>query len=143
MNLLKIRDDIDNENTSGSQNAINLTNQVSQSNDQKPKTYLENCQVEGGKLIFYSSVSINCLVNADIEAHEGELSIGENCTVNGTINGEKILVKGKVNGDLTAKRILIIQKGAELRGNISCPKISVEEGALFEGKCTMIKDTNL
>ncbi len=57
--------------------------------------------------------------------------------VSGKISAETVVCRGTIEGDIqTLNRVLICQ-GGKVRGDIFTPSIHVEEGALFDGRCTM------
>ncbi len=70
----------------------------------------------------------------------GVLEIGEKAIVDATINGDDILVSGKVKGEIVATRRIMLNDGAVVEGNIKTPTLSVMEGALFQGRCSMLND---
>lgn len=89
-----------------------------------------------GTLSFTGPVELDGHVEGEINAKE-TLTIGKSATINARISGSDILVHGTVNGDIIASRRLALRKPARVTGNISAPSLSVEEGVIFEGKCTM------
>lgn len=71
----------------------------------------------------------------DGEVHtDGTLQLGDSATINGNINAQSVVVRGKVNGNITAKEKIEIKAKAELFGDIRAAKLSVEEGVTFVGK---------
>lgn len=62
----------------------------------------------------------------------------------GTIEISNILVgdafiEGKINGDLTAMGAVEILKHGEVRGTITCRKLMVKKGGIFEGSVRMLQ----
>lgn len=94
-----------------------------------------------GSLSFKDPVNlrINGRFDGTLETR-GTLTIGETGTVDAHITGENIVVAGKVKGDVTAKKMLVLMPTAVLNGNISTPKLNIVEGAVFQGKCQMLED---
>ena len=71
----------------------------------------------------------------DGEVHtDGTLNLGDGAVINGNINAQSVVVRGKVNGNITAKEKIEIKAKAELFGDIRAVKLSVEEGVTFVGK---------
>ncbi|MFM1846847.1 MAG: hypothetical protein RL417_321 [Pseudomonadota bacterium] len=89
-----------------------------------------------GTLSFTGPVELDGHVEGEINAKE-TLTVGKSATINARISGTEILVHGTVNGDIIASRRLALRKPARVTGNISAPSLSVEEGVIFEGKCSM------
>lgn len=94
-----------------------------------------------GTLSFKDPVNlrINGKFEGTLDIH-GTLTIGENAQVDAHITGENIVIAGKVKGDVTAKKMLVLMPTAVLNGNISMPKLSIVEGAIFQGKCQMLDE---
>jgi cytoskeletal protein CcmA (bactofilin family) len=71
----------------------------------------------------------------DGEFHtDGTLNLGDSAVINGNINAQSVVVRGKVNGNITAKEKIEIKAKAELFGDIRAAKLAVEEGVTFVGK---------
>ena len=65
------------------------------------------------------------------------VTIGKSGKVKGDISCEVCYVCGEVRGNITALDHVEAQAGCRIDGDIRSPKIMVEEGALFNGSCTM------
>lgn len=89
-----------------------------------------------GSLSFTGAVEIDGFVEGEINAQE-KLTLGEAAVVNAKVTGTEILVRGTVNGDINASKLLILKRPAKIIGNISSANLSIEEGVIFEGRCTM------
>jgi cytoskeletal protein CcmA (bactofilin family) len=67
----------------------------------------------------------------------GGLIIGETGEVEAEIEVVSIAVNGRVKGSIKAKdKIEIFSKGRVI-GSVSAPKLSIEDGAFFQGSCQM------
>lgn len=83
---------------------------------------------------------VNLRINGSFEGKldtRGNLTIGENAKVTANINGDHIILAGKVTGDIIASRSLSILGAATIRGNIRTPRLGIEEGAILEGHVNM------
>lgn len=89
-----------------------------------------------GKLRFEGSVRIDGQVDGEIEAQDTVI-IGETAVINAQITAGTIIVKGKVNGDLVARKRVELQAPGKLLGNITTPSLVIHEGVVFEGQCSM------
>ena len=106
--------------------------------DQNPTTLLDRgCQFEG-KLTFEGSVQINGKFRGEIFS-EGTLVIGEGADIVGKIEIDTVLISGQVNGTIHAKRKIEMLPPAVVRADIVTSSLVVEEGAVFEGNCSMGK----
>jgi excisionase family DNA binding protein len=70
----------------------------------------------------------------------GTLTIGPSAQVDANIIGENVIIAGKVKGNCTAKKMLVLMPTAVLHGEISTPKLNIVEGAIFQGHCHMLED---
>lgn len=113
--------------------------QKNQTNQEEDKPVEINAQMQGS-LIFKDPISlkINGEFNGSLET-KGTLSIGNKAIILANISGDNIVVAGRVDGDVTAKKMLTLMPTATLKGNISTPKLNIVEGAVFQGKCQMIE----
>ena len=112
-----------------------------QNRDQEENKMIEiNAQMQGS-LIFKDPVNLNINGNftGTLET-KGTLTIGHAAHVEANINGDNIVVAGKVKGDIAAHKMLVLLPTAMLRGNISTPKLNIVEGAMFQGNCHMMED---
>jgi excisionase family DNA binding protein len=92
-----------------------------------------------GNLVFKDPV--NLCISGSFEGNldtKGNLLISEKATVKANINGESIVVAGKVTGDILAHKELKLLATAQMIGNIKTPSLAVEEGAVLQGHCEMI-----
>ncbi|MCW5891388.1 MAG: polymer-forming cytoskeletal protein [bacterium] len=89
-----------------------------------------------GTVTFGSSARIEGQVEGQVTAN-GTLTIGESANLKATVNGTVIVVQGTVTGDITAKTRLELRSPSKVKGNIAAPVVVIQEGANFEGQCTM------
>ncbi|HTL46704.1 MAG TPA: polymer-forming cytoskeletal protein [Verrucomicrobiae bacterium] len=84
---------------------------------------------------------VNLRINGSFEGKldtRGNLTIGENAKVKANIDGDKIIIAGKVTGDINATQSVSVISPAVIKGNISTPRLSVTEGAIIEGQLSML-----
>ena len=71
------------------------------------------------------------------------LVLGETGCWNGNIAATHIVIAGQVTGDVKARAKLELAPTARITGDISSPVIAIAEGAVYEGKLRMDRDTRL
>ena len=71
---------------------------------------------------------------------KGTLTIGQSAVVEAHIQGENIIIAGRIKGNVIAKKMLVLMPSAVLSGDISTPKLNIVEGAVFQGRCQMLDD---
>lgn len=89
-----------------------------------------------GKIRSNGSVRIDGKLIGDVVANEN-LFVGETGEVEGTVNARNITIGGKVKGGITAQEKLIFEAKSQVRGEIKAAKLVIDEGAVFDGNCTM------
>ena len=105
-----------------------MNNQVSNSKN------VLNSDVElKGSLKFTGEMTFDGKLDGDITS-DGALHLGDNAVVKGNINVASVVVRGKVNGNISAKEKIDIKTKTELFGDIRAPKLTIEEGVTFVGK---------
>jgi cytoskeletal protein CcmA (bactofilin family) len=86
-----------------------------------------------GNLKFTGELTLDGKLEGEVTT-DGTLNLGETAVVNGNITAQTVVVRGKVNGNVTAKEKIEIKAKAELFGDIRAARLSVEEGVTFVGK---------
>lgn len=86
-----------------------------------------------GSLKFSGELTFDGKLEGEIQT-DGVLNLGDSATVNGNINAQSVVVRGKVNGNISAKEKIEIKAKTELFGDIRATKLVVEEGVTFVGK---------
>ncbi|HUL51422.1 MAG TPA: polymer-forming cytoskeletal protein [Candidatus Nitrosotalea sp.] len=86
-----------------------------------------------GNLKFAGELTFDGKLDGEIST-DGVLNLGDNAVINGNINSQSVVVRGKINGNITAKEKIDIKSRTELFGDIRAPKLVIEEGVTFVGK---------
>jgi cytoskeletal protein CcmA (bactofilin family) len=86
-----------------------------------------------GSLKFTGELTFEGKIEGEIQS-DGVLTLGETAVVNGNINAQSVIVRGKVNGNIVAKEKIDIKSKSEMFGDIRAAKLAIEEGVTFVGK---------
>ncbi len=86
-----------------------------------------------GTLKFSGEMTFDGKLDGDINS-DGALNLGDNAVVKGNISVNSVTMRGKVNGNVSAKDKIDIKTKTELFGDIRAPKLAIEEGVTFVGK---------
>jgi cytoskeletal protein CcmA (bactofilin family) len=89
-----------------------------------------------GQLMFQGAARIDGNVEGEIQCH-GTLTIGEGAEVRAKISSQVVVVRGRVEGNVTAKEKVELISPARVVGNIITPRLTVTEGVVFDGDCSM------
>src|SRR3989338_1860055 len=82
-----------------------------------------------GTIVFKDPVNLR--INGSFEGKLetcGNLTIGENANVKADIQGDRIIIAGKVVGNLIATESISLIPPAVVQGNIQTPVLSVTQG---------------
>ena len=86
-----------------------------------------------GTLKFAGELTFDGKLDGDITS-DGALNVGDNAVIKGNLNVSSVVLRGKVNGNVTAREKIEIKAKTELFGDIRAPKLVIEEGVTFVGK---------
>jgi len=86
-----------------------------------------------GNLRFSGELTFEGKLDGEIQT-DGTLNLGDSAVVNGNINAQSVIVRGKITGNIVAKEKIEIKSKAELFGDIRASKLAIEEGVTFVGK---------
>ncbi len=86
-----------------------------------------------GKIAYQGHGVIHGLFEGEFEGGQS-LNIGPQGFVKADIHVDEAEISGKVEGNITVKSRLILRGAAEIRGNITAPRISVDEGVSIMGQ---------
>ena len=76
-------------------------------------------------------------VEGDIRLPSNTVTVGPTGKVKATIEAKVIVVEGKVDGDLVGAEQIEIRRSGHVLGNITAPRVGLEDGAQFKGNIDM------
>lgn len=68
---------------------------------------------------------------------EGKVLIGKTGKVDTDIQAGIIVVGGEVRGNIFARKRIVLLSTCKLYGDLVTPSLIVEDGTIFEGRCTI------
>lgn len=92
-----------------------------------------------GETEFHAMLRVDGHLIGTVSSESGTLIIGTNGQVDANILVAAAMINGTVNGDIVASEKLQLGRTARVMGNIHSPRLIVEEGAILEGSCSMLK----
>jgi len=72
-------------------------------------------------------------------SHTAGLTIGVGGVVVGNLRARLLVIKGTIEGDLEASESIVITPTAIVTGDLAAPRISIVEGATFNGSVRMTR----
>lgn len=76
-------------------------------------------------------------VKGTVELKKNSVTIGAKGEVNADVYAHTIVVEGRMEGQLIAAERVVIRKSAQIRGSVAAPRVSLEDGARFNGTIDM------
>ena len=113
----------------------------------KNETYTDDARTKIGTMIGAGSVFDGDFTSPEAVRIDGV--INGNCTcekklilsaegqVRGNISAQSVIISGKVDGDIVVSGKLELLSTGKIAGNITAASIVIDEGASFDGRCTM------
>ena len=92
-----------------------------------------------GETEFQAMLRVDGHLIGTVSSETGTLIVGTNGQVDANILVAAAMINGTVNGDIVASEKLQLGRTARVIGNIQSPRLVVEEGAILEGSCNMLK----
>ena len=108
-----------------------------------PPVRFQNVSVIGPTLVIKGELSadedlvIEGQIEGTIAHHKKHLTVGEQGRVKGDIHAHSVIVLGQLLGDIHSEGMVSLAKGADVKGNITCVRIAVEDGARWKGRIDM------
>ncbi len=91
-----------------------------------------------GDLRFEDTFRVDGRLNGKVSSR-GDLVVGERGEIDGEIETGRIYISGTVRGVVRATRRVEVTATGKVYAEIETPALVIEEGAFFEGRCTMFR----
>lgn len=95
--------------------------------------------VLSGETNFQAMLRVDGHLVGSVSSDSGTLIVGSNGQVDANIAVSAAMINGIVNGDIVASERIQLGRTARVVGNIQTPRIIIEDGAILEGSCAMLK----
>ena len=96
-----------------------------------------------GDIISEGEIQIDGVVDGDVTGTR--LSIGQGGTIKGSVTAERVLVRGRITGQIKA-RLVTLTRTARVTGDVLHETLAIEPGARLEGTCRRMEadtDSNI
>jgi cytoskeletal protein CcmA (bactofilin family) len=113
---------------------------VSSTPDQMPEPESRKVATMGsavrvvGKIFTKEDLYIDCDVEGAIESKDNKITIGPGGRVRADIRACEVIILGQVQGNIEASDKVDLRKDSNLVGDVTAPRISLEDGAFFKGR---------
>ena len=92
-----------------------------------------------GETNFHAMLRVDGHLIGTVSSENGTLIVGTNGQVDANVSVAAAMINGAVNGDIVATDKLQLGRTARVLGNIQAPRLIIEEGAILEGGCSMLR----
>jgi cytoskeletal protein CcmA (bactofilin family) len=89
-----------------------------------------------GRLDIQGDLKVAGQVEGELKA-SGDVTVDSGATIQATIEGANVSVRGNVTGNVTARRRLTLGGSGRLIGDVRVGRLTVEDGASLNGNVTM------
>lgn len=101
--------------------------------EEEPETIISSQVNIKGTMSFQKLLRIDGTFEGELIS-SGNLIIGPTGSVKANINLDSAFISGKVVGDIKVKTRLVLRGRAEVRGNVTAPLVSMDEGVSIIGQ---------
>src|SRR6056297_240381 len=93
-----------------------------------------NTFIDGDIKFKGDTLKIDGKIDGKIESDDSSVIIGDNGDVNASVIANKLIIAGKVHGDITVNEIIDLKSSGSIDGLIKSKRIKVAEGAILDGE---------
>ncbi len=76
-------------------------------------------------------------VEGKINLKQSNITVGKSGRVKGDVYGKVISIEGEVQGNLFGEERIVLRQSGRVRGDLTAPRVNLEEGATFKGGIDM------
>jgi cytoskeletal protein CcmA (bactofilin family) len=76
-------------------------------------------------------------VEGKVDLKQNNVTVGKNGKVRADVFGRVVTVEGEVIGNVFAREQALLRQSGEIRGNITAPRVVLEDGSRFKGSIDM------
>jgi len=76
-------------------------------------------------------------VEGKVDLKQNNVTIGKNGRVKADLFGRVVTIEGEVDGNVFAREQAILRQSGAIRGNITAPRVVLEDGSRFKGSIDM------
>jgi cytoskeletal protein CcmA (bactofilin family) len=92
-----------------------------------------------GELRFQTSFRVDGKFDGTVVS-DGDLIVGDGGEVDGDLRVGQIVISGTVRGTIRAARRVHLSSSGKLFADVDTPSLIIEDGAVFEGRCSMTRE---
>ena len=106
--------------------------------DQQPRGAVIGPSIQiDGTLKGDEDLLIQGKVDGTVELKKNTVTVGESGEVKADIFAHTVIVEGQVEGKIVGSEQVVMRKTAKIRGTLIAPRVTLEDGARFNGTIDM------
>lgn len=109
----------------------------SETETEAQKTIIGPCVKIKGKISGKEDLTVHGQVEGIIDLKKSQVTITKTGNIKADVYGKIITIEGEVQGNLFGEEKIVLQPSGVVRGNMTAPRVSVEDGAKFQGNVDM------
>ena len=98
-----------------------------------PKTIIGPGVKVKGEISGKEDLTVHGQVEGIIDFKKGQVIVSKTGNVNADVYGKIITIEGAVKGSLFGEEMIVLQPSGVVHGNMTAPRVHVEDGAKFKG----------
>ena len=106
---------------------------VAPTTNQKGRSVIGRSISIKGEITGNEDLLIQGQVDGSVELKKHSVTVGIDGVVKANISSKFVTVEGKVEGNLSAEVQIVLRSSASVQGDITSPRIVLEDGGLFRG----------
>jgi len=107
----------------------------------RPVTTIGPTIVISGELTSGEDITVQGRVNGHVMVRESALTIGEQAQLKADVRGARVIVKGRLKGSIVASERIELAPSATVDGSLSANQVILTDGTQFNGRIDMDQRT--
>jgi cytoskeletal protein CcmA (bactofilin family) len=112
------------------------TRETSNLNSRSTAMIGKTIQVKGD-ITGSENLTIEGTVNGSVDLPQNDLTVGESGNVTADLKAKTVRVDGQVTGDISGAEKIVVSATGRVKGNMTAPRVTLEDGAKFKGSIDM------
>jgi len=101
--------------------------------------FLDSGSHVNGELRFQTSFRVDGKFDGTVVS-DGDLIVGDGGEVEGDLRVGQVVISGTVRGTIRAAKRMHISPSGKVFADVDTPSLIIEDGAVFEGRCSMSRE---
>lgn len=90
-----------------------------------------------GELTGAEDLLVEGRVQGKIRLPQNAVTVGAKGRVSADVQARVVEIEGEMDGQLAAEELIVLRKSAKVRGDLTAPRVVIEDGAKFKGTIDM------